>query len=114
MSHHRVAKHLPTMLEQLAPSHAQRKGLVVASTAHWSWRVDGLRDASRAGAWQQWPAVSCVGLEGRSAVCQALSSRGAAGFSTEGGHEPSHGRANIRRPHTGPGLFVRQARPGTF
>ncbi len=44
-SHQRVAKHLPTMLEQLAPYHTQIKGLVVESTSNWSWRVDGLRDA---------------------------------------------------------------------
>lgn len=43
--HQRFANHLPTMLEQLAPSHAQIKGLVVESTSNGSWLVDGLMDA---------------------------------------------------------------------
>ncbi len=45
MYHQRLANHLPTILEQLAPYHAQIKGLVVESTSNWSWLVDGLMDA---------------------------------------------------------------------
>ncbi len=45
MYHQRLANHLPTILEQLAPYHAQIKGLVVESTSNWYWLVDGLMDA---------------------------------------------------------------------
>ena len=43
--HQRLANHLPTILEQLAPYHAEIKGVVVASTYHWYGLVDGLMDA---------------------------------------------------------------------
>ena len=42
----RLANHLPTILEQLAPYHGDIKGLVVESTYNWYWLVDGLMDAS--------------------------------------------------------------------
>jgi transposase len=41
----RLANHLPTILEQLAPYHADIKGVVVESTSHWYWLVDGLMEA---------------------------------------------------------------------
>jgi transposase len=44
MYQQRVANHLPTILEQLAPYHADLKGVVVESTYNWSWLVDGLMD----------------------------------------------------------------------
>jgi hypothetical protein len=37
------------MLEQLAPYHADIKGVVVESTSHWSWLVDGLMEADDRG-----------------------------------------------------------------
>ena len=45
MYHQRFANHLPTILEQLAPYHADIKGLVVESTYNWYWLVDGLMEA---------------------------------------------------------------------
>ena len=45
MSQQRFANHFPTMLEQLAPYHSEIKGVVVESTSHWSWLVDGLMEA---------------------------------------------------------------------
>jgi transposase len=45
MYHQRLANHLPTILEQLAPYHADIKGLVVESTYNWYWLVDGLMEA---------------------------------------------------------------------
>ena len=45
MYQQRVANHLPTILEQLAPYHAEIKGVVVESTYNWYWLVDGLMDA---------------------------------------------------------------------
>src|SRR5262250_3142791 len=41
----RVANHLPTILEPLAPYHSDLKGLVVESTYNWYWLVDGLMEA---------------------------------------------------------------------
>jgi transposase len=41
----RLANHLPTILEHLAPYHADLKGVVVESTYNWSWLVDGLMEA---------------------------------------------------------------------
>src|SRR5262247_4269220 len=41
----RLPNDLPTILEPLAPSHADIEGLVVASTYHWYWLVDGLMEA---------------------------------------------------------------------
>ena len=41
----RLANHLPTILEQLAPYHADLKGVVVESTDNWYWLVDGLMEA---------------------------------------------------------------------
>jgi transposase len=49
MSQQRFANHLPTILEQLAPYHADLKGVVVESTSNWSWLVDGLMDADDRG-----------------------------------------------------------------
>jgi len=43
--HRRLANHLPTILEQCAPYHADLMGLVVESTSHWYWLVDGLMEA---------------------------------------------------------------------
>jgi transposase len=43
---HRFANHLPTILEHLAPYHADLKGVVVESTYHWYWLVDGLMEAA--------------------------------------------------------------------
>src|SRR5919201_6722349 len=43
--HRRLANHLPTILEQLAPYHADIKGVVVESTYSWYGLVDGLMDA---------------------------------------------------------------------
>jgi transposase len=40
-----VANHLPTILEQLAPYHAELKGVGVESTYNWYWLGDGLMDA---------------------------------------------------------------------
>ncbi len=45
MYHQRLANHLPTILEQLAPYHAEITGVVVESTYNWYWLVDGLMDA---------------------------------------------------------------------
>jgi len=45
MYQQRVANHLPTILEQLAPYHAEIKGVVVESTSNWYWLVDELMDA---------------------------------------------------------------------
>jgi len=41
----RLANHLPTILEQLAPYHADIKGVVVESTSNWYGLVDGLMEA---------------------------------------------------------------------
>jgi transposase len=41
----RLANHLPTIVEQLAPYHAEIKGVVVESTYNWYWLVDGLMEA---------------------------------------------------------------------
>jgi transposase len=41
----RLANHLPTILEQLAPYQADIKGVVVESTFNWYWLVDGLMEA---------------------------------------------------------------------
>ncbi len=45
MYHQRLANHLPTILEQLAPYQAEITGVVVESTYNWYWLVDGLMDA---------------------------------------------------------------------
>jgi transposase len=47
--HQRVANHLPTMLEQLAPYRADLQGVVVESTYNWYWLVDGLMEADYQG-----------------------------------------------------------------
>jgi transposase len=39
------SNHRPTMVERLAPDHADLKGVVVESTDHWYWLVEGLREA---------------------------------------------------------------------
>src|SRR6266568_3128284 len=41
----RLANHLPTILEQLAPYQADITGVVVESTSNWYWLVDGLMEA---------------------------------------------------------------------
>ena len=41
----RLANHLPTILDLLAPHHDAITGLVVESTYNWYWLVDGLMDA---------------------------------------------------------------------
>jgi transposase len=41
----RLSNDLPTILEQLAPYHADIEGLVVESTYNWYWLVEGLMDA---------------------------------------------------------------------
>ena len=41
----RVANHLPTILEQLAPYRADLQGVAVESTYNWYWLVDGLMEA---------------------------------------------------------------------
>src|SRR5215475_15367454 len=41
----RLANHLPTILEALAPSQADLTGVVVESTYNWYWLVDGLMEA---------------------------------------------------------------------
>jgi transposase len=43
--HRRLANHLPTILEQLAPYQAELTGVVVESTYNWYWLVDGLMEA---------------------------------------------------------------------
>jgi len=43
--HKRLPNDLATIVEQLAPYHADIEGLVVESTYHWYWLVDGLMDA---------------------------------------------------------------------
>src|SRR6266487_392594 len=43
--HQRLANHLPTILEPLAPYHSDLKGVVVESTYNWDWLVDGLMEA---------------------------------------------------------------------
>jgi transposase len=45
ISQRRFSNHLPTILEQLAPSHSDIKGVVVESTSNWYWRVDGWMEA---------------------------------------------------------------------
>jgi hypothetical protein len=40
----RLSNDLPAILEQLAPCHAEMKGLVVESTYNWYWLVNGLKD----------------------------------------------------------------------
>ena len=41
----RLANHLPTILEQIAPYQADITGVVVESTYNWYWLVDGLMEA---------------------------------------------------------------------
>ena len=41
----RLSNHLPLVLEKLAPFQAQIQGIVVESTFHWYWLVDGLMEA---------------------------------------------------------------------
>jgi len=41
----RLSNNLSVILEQLAPYHAELKGLVVESTYNWYWLVDGLMEA---------------------------------------------------------------------
>jgi transposase len=41
----RLANHLPTILEQLAPYRSDLQGVVVESTYNWYWLVDGLMEA---------------------------------------------------------------------
>src|SRR5262245_24701318 len=41
----RLANHLPTILERLAPYQADLTGVVVESTYNWYWLVDGLMEA---------------------------------------------------------------------
>src|SRR4030095_6635014 len=43
--HKRLPNDLATILEQLAPHHADIEGLVVESTYNWYWLVDGLMEA---------------------------------------------------------------------
>src|SRR5213596_1108021 len=43
--HKRLPNDLATIVEQLAPYHADIEGLVVESTYNWYWLVDGLMDA---------------------------------------------------------------------
>ena len=45
VSQKRLANHLPTILDLLAPYHAEITGLVVESTYNWYWLVDGLMEA---------------------------------------------------------------------
>jgi transposase len=45
----RFANHLPMILEQLSPYCSDLKGVVVESTYHWYWLVDGLMDAGYRG-----------------------------------------------------------------
>src|SRR5918999_298570 len=45
----RLANHLPTILEPLAPSQADITGVVVESTYNWYWLVDGLMEAGYRG-----------------------------------------------------------------
>jgi transposase len=47
--HRRLANHLPTILEQLAPYQADITGVVVESTYNWYWLVDGLMEADYRG-----------------------------------------------------------------
>jgi transposase len=42
----RLSNDLPMILEQLEPYHSEINGLVVESTYHWYWLVDGLMDAA--------------------------------------------------------------------
>ena len=41
----RFSNHLPTIVERLAPYHADLKGVVVASTSNWYWLVEGVMEA---------------------------------------------------------------------
>jgi transposase len=41
----RFSNHLPEILEPLAPYQADITGVVVESTYHWYWLVDGLMEA---------------------------------------------------------------------
>jgi transposase len=43
--HQRLANHLPTILERLAPYQADLTGVVVESTYNWYGLVDGLMEA---------------------------------------------------------------------
>jgi transposase len=43
--HQRLANHLPTILERLAPYQVDLKGVVVESPYNWYWLVDGLMEA---------------------------------------------------------------------
>jgi hypothetical protein len=45
----RFAKYLPTILEPLAPYHSDIRGVVVESTSHWYWLVDGWMEADYRG-----------------------------------------------------------------
>jgi transposase len=44
--HQRLANHLSTILERLAPYQADITGVVVESTYNWYWLVDGLMEAN--------------------------------------------------------------------
>lgn len=46
----RLANHLPTILEPLAPHQADIMGVVVESTYNWYWLVDGLMEGRLSGA----------------------------------------------------------------
>jgi transposase len=45
ISQQRFSHHLPTIVERLAPDHADIKGVVVESTYNGYWLVDGLMEA---------------------------------------------------------------------
>ena len=45
ISQRRLSNYLPMILEHLAPYHADLTGVVVESTSHWYWLVDGLMEA---------------------------------------------------------------------
>ena len=45
ISQQRFSHHLPTIVERLAPYHADIKGVVVESTYNGYWLVDGLMEA---------------------------------------------------------------------
>ncbi len=49
LSQRRLAHHLPTLLEQLAPYHSAIKGVGVESTSPWYWLVDGWLEAADRG-----------------------------------------------------------------
>jgi transposase len=45
MYQRRLSNHLPEILEPFAPYQADIQGVVVESTSHWYWLVDGLMEA---------------------------------------------------------------------